>query len=380
MNNKIYSHGVGLFRVIALGVMSLITLVGIADAQVTGKVTQGVTVKTSVPLWSENNYTIIVCWETTGYDREKAIVKRAVTSTWERNSNLSFIWEVCYPGLVSPTFAARYANLPYGLQLARQAAEEGPKVVIRISPQGKDNAGAGGSARLGVAALSLPRQLYPGVNMSFNPDGTADEGRVEYIAVHEFGHVLGFVHEQDGPNHNRAHCSGGTEKNATSLTNYDPDSVMNYCNKDGNMKGNLTGKDIEGLQRIYGAPSGSVTWSESTDGMLLAGKFRSRPELSRMTPEDKRNTLITELANRTKSPVSYYQSLNNNDLAGAGALLVSLRASGTRTDQQIKAMSAEDLRNTVVVEANVRTNRGIGALQALSNMDMAKLIVKRRSE
>jgi hypothetical protein len=380
MNNKICSHGIGLFRVIALGVMSVITLVGIADAQVTGKVTSGVTVKNLVPLWSEQNYTVPVCWETPGYDREKAIVKRAVTSTWERNSNLSFNWEVCHPGVVSPTFQAMYPNLPYYQQLAMQAQQEGPKVVIRISPQGKDNAGAGGSARLGVGAISFPRQLYPGVNMSFNPDGTADEGRVEYIAVHEFGHVLGFVHEQDGPNHNRAHCSGGTEANSTSLTNYDPDSVMNYCNKDGNMKGTLTGKDIEGLQRIYGAPSGSVPWSDSTGGMLLAGKFRSRPELARMTVEDTRNTLITELANRTKSPVSYYQSLNNNDLAGAGALLVSLRESRSRTDQQIKTMSPEDLRNTVIAEANVRTNRGLSALQALKNMDVAKLIVKRRSE
>ncbi len=88
--------------------------------------------------------------------------------------------------------------------------------------------------------------------MSFNPDGSANKGRVEYIAVHEFGHVLGFIHEQDSPNHNAAHCAGASEANATSLTDYDPDSVMNYCNKDGNMKGYLTMKDIEGLWKTYG--------------------------------------------------------------------------------------------------------------------------------
>ncbi len=88
--------------------------------------------------------------------------------------------------------------------------------------------------------------------MSFNPDGSANKGRVEYIAVHEFGHVLGFIHEQDSPNHNAAHCAGASEANATSLTDYDPDSVMNYCNKDGNMKGYLTLKDIQGLRKTYG--------------------------------------------------------------------------------------------------------------------------------
>ena len=96
-----------------------------------------------------------------------------------------------------------------------------------------------------------------------------------------------------------------------------------------------------------------------------------------MSPEDRRNTLITELANRTKDSVSYYQSLNDTDLAGAGALLVFLRETRSRTDQQIKTMSAGDMRNTVVVEVSVRTNRSIPELQALNSMNLAKLVLKR---
>ena len=118
----------------------------------------------------------------------------------------------------------------------------------------------------------------------------------------------------------------------------------------------------------------TVVWEESIGGMLLAGKFRSRDEVNRMSSEDRRNTLITELANRTKDAVSYYQSLNDTNLAGAGALLVSLRESRSRTDPQIKTMSANDMRNTVIVEVNVRTNRSINDLQALSNMNLAKLV------
>lgn len=371
MNNKIYNYGIGLFRIIALVVMSVITFAGIADAQVTGKVQQQITLK-NVRLWTENNNVVPVCWENpvpgnNMYMREKIIVMKALANTWQRHSNIRFTWVMECSQAGPDPYNPRIMKPDNGIMMVR----------IRISPQGKENAGAGGSARLGMAALSLFSQNDPGVNMSFNPDGTADEGRVEYIAVHEFGHVLGFIHEQDSPSnatpHGMAHCAGssaGVEKNATNLTEYDPDSVMNYCNKDGNMKGNLTEKDIAGLQKIYGS------WKDGIGGMLQRNKFRNREQIDSMSWDDRRNTLITELAGRTKNAVSYYQSLNDTDLAGAGALLVFLRETGSRTDQQIKTMSADDMRNTVIVEVNARTGRSIPDLQALSSMNVVKLVLK----
>jgi hypothetical protein len=231
-----------------------------------------------------------------------------------------------------------------------------------------------------METLSSAAENNPSVTMTFNPDGSADRGRIEYIAVHEFGHVLGFVHEQDSPGtvnaHGVAHCvSPGNEPNATALTNYDPDSIMNYCNKDGNMKGNLTAKDILGLQAIYGARSLTTAWDEGITGILLVGRFRTRQQLNAMTFEDRRNTLILELSNRTNDAVGYYQSLSDADLAGVGALLVFLRETGRRTDRQIKTMSAGDMRNTVIVEANARTGRGIQELQALSNLQIVKSVI-----
>jgi hypothetical protein len=105
-------------------------------------------------------------------------------------------------------------------------------------------------------------------------------------------------------------------------------------------------------------------------GVLLAGKFRTQHELNKMSPEDQRNTLIVELTGRTNQ--SNFQSYNDYDLAGAGAVLVFLREAKIRTDQQLKSISADDQRNILIVEIGFQTGLG-SKLQGLRNLDLVRL-------
>lgn len=108
-------------------------------------------------------------------------------------------------------------------------------------------------------------------------------------------------------------------------------------------------------------------------GVLLTGRFRTQEQLNTMSGEDQRNTLIVELVNRTANDVRFYQGLNDADLAGAGALLVYLRGTGSRSDADLKTMTADGMRNTVIVEVHAQTRRA--DLQSLSNIQLARIVL-----
>jgi hypothetical protein len=76
---------------------------------------------------------------------------------------------------------------------------------------------------------------------------------VRATAVHEFGHALGIVHEQnrpDAPDWCKAKHQG--EVPDKSITKYDPDSIMNYCNKTWQNDGLLSDSDIVTVTTLYG--------------------------------------------------------------------------------------------------------------------------------
>src|SRR4051812_38416662 len=107
-------------------------------------------------------------------------------------------------------------------------------------------------------------------------------------------------------------------------------------------------------------------------GVLLAGKFRSHHDLNSMSHDDQRNTLIVEMAGHSNQSISSYQALNDDTLAGVGAVMVFLREAGLRDDAALKTMSADDHRNTLIVEIDGQTGMG-SRLQGLSNMDLVLL-------
>ena len=67
-----------------------------------------------------------------------------------------------------------------------------------------------------------------------------------------------------------------------------------------------------------------------------------------MSHNEQRNTLIVEIAGRSKQ--TNLQSFDDDTLAGMGAMLVFLRRARIRDDAALKGMTADDMRNILIVE------------------------------
>lgn len=108
-------------------------------------------------------------------------------------------------------------------------------------------------------------------------------------------------------------------------------------------------------------------------GILLAGKWRTEEELNHTSTENKRNTLIVEMAHHTNQDGGVFQAMNDETLIGVGAVVVFLREAGIRDDDALRKMSHDDQRNILIIEDNNRTDRPIGELQGLKNQELVQI-------
>lgn len=181
-------------------------------------------------LWPQNK-PIPVCWESPDANRatERGWVQNAVQNSWEAASNVRFTgWGAC------------------------PATSKG--IRIRVA----DEAQAPHTLSLGTGIDGVASGMS--LNFTFTQwsficsTATERESCIRAIAVHEFGHALGFAHEQNRPDTNRSTCTQEPQGSDgdTLFALWDLSSVMNYCNPTWNNNGVLSAADAAGARALYG--------------------------------------------------------------------------------------------------------------------------------
>jgi hypothetical protein len=194
-----------------------------------------------VPLSLTGILRIPACWINASADnaRGRAITQNATTATWEHYGPIDLVWsdDVCSPN----------------------TQDQGIKILVADvrswSRYGVDAKVAGQSMSLNFI-FNAPEMAGTGCNQTKE---TVDQC-IWSTAVHEFGHALGFIHEQDSPE-TPQWCrtklgpadtqTPDASLRAKMLTDWDQYSVMNYCHEIYKTRIQLSDCDIAAYRLQY---------------------------------------------------------------------------------------------------------------------------------
>ncbi len=205
-------------------------------------------------LWEDPR--IPVCWDEAPKDlseeRLRGIVKTAILESWQAHANVEFPgWGIC-----------------------SGPRDAGVHIVVRDEMPRTHGIGRYLNKRPGGVVLNFQLSAW---RPACQPTDS-QEDCIRYLAVHEFGHVLGFVHEHlttDAPSECRAEAGTRGARGNWKVTKYDPQSIMNYCSKHwtlysgnprlaaGQLVSTLSSLDRSAVRKVYGPRNAAVTIAEA---------------------------------------------------------------------------------------------------------------------